>query len=344
MRHHYLPFIPRPNYQNGKNKHNSLGFRGDEIQIPKPKGTFRIVLLGGSTTYTSGVPDYQKSYPYLLEMILKRTLPSVEVVNAGCIRYSTWESLINLEFRVLDLEPDIVVVYHGINDVHPRLVYPYEAYRGDNSGARSPYVRPEETFWDRSAALRITRTRLGLRNSVAGLLFLRTHDYLSTNFTMEFLTQKQGEQYPSDVFLKHSAQEMLENNRPTYFRRNLENIVAICKFRGIKTVMMTFAWSDQFPKHPLASSDEYQQAYREQNVAVKEVCKERDIPCYDFMGEMPKDPIYWMDGRHVNELGAEVKADLVAKYFFRSSGLLPDTGDIRETIKTQGEIINDSPI
>jgi len=104
-RHHYLPFMPTPNFQEGKNKHNSLGFRGDEIQIPKPKGIFRIVLLGGSTTYTSDVPDYKKSYPYQLQTILRRQLPSVEVVNAGCIKYSTWESLANLEFRVLDLEP-----------------------------------------------------------------------------------------------------------------------------------------------------------------------------------------------------------------------------------------------
>lgn len=322
MRHHYLPFIPRPNFQDGKNKHNSLGFRGDEVQIPKPDGTFRIVLLGGSTTYTSHVQDYQKSYPYILQSNLQRRFPSVEVVNAGAIKYSTWESLANLEFRVLDLEPDLIVVYHGVNDVHNRLVYPYEAYRGDNSGSRVPYVNPEETFWDRSALLRILRTRFELRRPV--LLYIRTHDYLPTNFTMEFLFQKLEGRYPSGVFLEHSAEAMLKNNPPTYFKRNIENMVAICKVRGIKVVLMTFAWSSQFPKRPFASSNEYQEAYEEQNTVIKQLCNKADIHCYDFADEMPMDPKYWQDGVHVNSLGAEMKAELLAQFLFRA-GLLPET-------------------
>ena len=55
--HHYLGFIPAPNFQRGENKHNQLGFRGDDISVEKPKDTYRIVAVGGSTTYGSGVED-----------------------------------------------------------------------------------------------------------------------------------------------------------------------------------------------------------------------------------------------------------------------------------------------
>ncbi len=33
--HRYLGYYPTPNYQSGLNKHNSLGFRGEEIQKDK---------------------------------------------------------------------------------------------------------------------------------------------------------------------------------------------------------------------------------------------------------------------------------------------------------------------
>jgi len=86
--------------------------------MPKPAGQFRIVCLGGSTTYTSDVKDYRDSYPYLLEKYLKaQGYNDVTVVNAGAGSWSSWESLINFQFRVLDLDPDLIIVYHGINDI-----------------------------------------------------------------------------------------------------------------------------------------------------------------------------------------------------------------------------------
>ena len=49
---------------------------------------------------------------------------NVQVINAGVVAYASWDTLANFEFRVLDLDPDIVIVYHAINDVIARLVDP----------------------------------------------------------------------------------------------------------------------------------------------------------------------------------------------------------------------------
>ena len=50
-------WVPRPGYEiKGANIHikiNSLGFRGEEFSKAKPPGTFRIVVLGASTTFSS---------------------------------------------------------------------------------------------------------------------------------------------------------------------------------------------------------------------------------------------------------------------------------------------------
>ena len=68
----YIGYIPAPNYEQNKNKHNEWGFRGADATYTD--NDFVIALLGGSTTYTSRVNDYQKSYPYLLEKKLNMAL------------------------------------------------------------------------------------------------------------------------------------------------------------------------------------------------------------------------------------------------------------------------------
>ncbi|MEM9777435.1 MAG: hypothetical protein AAF902_22850, partial [Chloroflexota bacterium] len=66
--HHYLNYIPRPNYQKDLTSNNSLGFRGsEEIEMPKPDGRFRVVAIGGSTTYTIKVLNDIEAYPAQLE-------------------------------------------------------------------------------------------------------------------------------------------------------------------------------------------------------------------------------------------------------------------------------------
>jgi hypothetical protein len=110
--HHYLNHYPTPNYRKGSTSHNSLGFRGKEISPTKGPDTYRIVAIGGSTTYTSAVEDDEKTFTAQLNKILAEDFAyrNVEVINAGVVAYNSWESLINFQFRVLDLDPDLVIV------------------------------------------------------------------------------------------------------------------------------------------------------------------------------------------------------------------------------------------
>ena len=65
--HRYLGYAPTPGYSRGPNRHNALGFRGAEVAVPKPPTAYRIVCLGGSTTYGDGVEDWHFTYPALLQ-------------------------------------------------------------------------------------------------------------------------------------------------------------------------------------------------------------------------------------------------------------------------------------
>lgn len=63
--HHYLVYYGTPGYRSpeGLDSHNSWGFRGPEIAVPKLEGVHRIAILWGSAAYTFGVNDWRKDFP-----------------------------------------------------------------------------------------------------------------------------------------------------------------------------------------------------------------------------------------------------------------------------------------
>jgi hypothetical protein len=98
---------------------NSLGFRGDEFSVKKPRKTLRIVCVGASTTFCAEASDNGHTWPARLEAILQPKYPTVtiQVINAGVGGYVISDSLKNIENRVLPLEPDLVIYYEANNDI-----------------------------------------------------------------------------------------------------------------------------------------------------------------------------------------------------------------------------------
>jgi lysophospholipase L1-like esterase len=130
MAYRPLPYVmwglkPSWNRQPGKanltRTSNALGFRGAEIEQPKPAGRYRIVCLGGSTTYDDAVNDDETNVVQL-QALLRAARPGqdIEVINAGVPSYTSAEDLPNLAFRLIDLQPDAVLIYQGINDFRTR--------------------------------------------------------------------------------------------------------------------------------------------------------------------------------------------------------------------------------
>ncbi len=317
--HRYLGYYPTPNFSKGENKHNSLGYRGDEVLSPKPPGQYRIVCMGGSTTYGDKFEEYFMSYPSLLEEELKlRGYNNVNVINAGAQGWSSCESLINFELRILDLEPNLIIVLHGINEIHPRFVWPSKVYKGDKSGSRE---HPKTVFmpniWEYSTLVRILMIRSG---------FIRPHaDFESviakktrTYYGAEFDSQKRMGTYPSGIFKKISAKKMLMTNKPKYFKRNIENIIAIAKFRGIDVILATFAYSPYFKNQPRVSSEEHISAFEEMNIILINIARENRIRLFDFANLFPKDKRYFVDGRHTTVEGTKLKAKLFAEYIIEN--------------------------
>jgi len=106
---------------------NAMGFRGPAVSVPKPPGTFRIVLLGESTTHGWGVSDSETIDAYMRRALDQRyPARHVEVVNLAFDGYDAYQLYQRLETDGLGLQPDVLIVNSGINDVRnarfPHLV------------------------------------------------------------------------------------------------------------------------------------------------------------------------------------------------------------------------------
>ena len=98
---------------------NSDGFRDYEYQRKKPKDTFRIVILGDSTTARNGVRNLDRIYAKVLERKLNESNAGglkFEVLNLGVGGYHTLQEAELLRTKGLQYEPDLVLLTFCIND------------------------------------------------------------------------------------------------------------------------------------------------------------------------------------------------------------------------------------
>ena len=96
---------------------NELGFRGAPVAPEKPAQVFRIVALGDSFTYGTGV-DEGDTWPAQLEARLRELAPErpLEVLNWGVPAYNTRQEIAQLNQRVKTYRPDLVLLCAYVND------------------------------------------------------------------------------------------------------------------------------------------------------------------------------------------------------------------------------------
>lgn len=138
----FLGHMARP--YSGDDLHiNALGFRDERTSyLDKPERTIRIFITGGSVTYGLGASSEALTFPRILERILNEETGNAagyryEVVNAGFPAWSTTQEKILVQQRLVDLHPDIVIMFSGSNDV-------YWSLRGWD--IRSFYTQMDQNF------------------------------------------------------------------------------------------------------------------------------------------------------------------------------------------------------
>ena len=96
---------------------NNEGFRGPEINYNKTNNDFRIFMIGGSTVFGSGLSNDRETIPYQLFKKFNEKYDNVEVINAGISSITSFEELYIIENILVNLKPDMIIVYDGANDI-----------------------------------------------------------------------------------------------------------------------------------------------------------------------------------------------------------------------------------
>lgn len=92
------------------------------IDEKKKETTYRIVTLGGSTTDATQV-NIKSWSEYIFEMCRSLNGINVEIYAGGMGGYVSTQEMRKLLRDVLELQPDLVISYSGVNDAQPQIYY-----------------------------------------------------------------------------------------------------------------------------------------------------------------------------------------------------------------------------
>jgi lysophospholipase L1-like esterase len=266
----------------GGSMHNSLGFRGPEISTLKPEGRLRIVCMGESSTYCTGLDDVS-TYPYRLGEHLKRLKPGVdlEVINAGVAGYTSIENILRLLFNIVPLSPDLIVYYYTHNDVHPRW---YEGLSRDYREYSCSWFEPPSgglSGWQKK--------RHKLATAYVGNIVRRRDKRLRS--------------------ARHIA-----GNRPDAFRANLSALALLAKAAGASVVFVN-------PNYrPPDSGDPAADAVWEHRRVVEDIGERVGASIIDLNGRLDYSAVgnrslndNYRDAVHFTGKGADAAARIIAE-------------------------------
>jgi len=295
--------IPNLDYY-GWFKINSLGLRGEEVSVERPPNVFRIACLGASTTFDIGSVGKDLPWPEVLQKQLRSILPErrIEVINLGIPGCTSLDSLINLQFRALDLDPDLVIFYHAHNDIN------YSTF-GSSEPTNSEGLFPSEQ------RPRSRTKRWLLHNSLL---------YAKGRMKLKLLSVSSGT--PKAANPELFEQRFDQGARK--FRANLTSFLAICAANDIAVVLPEVVISyreDLDPAEKEANGRLLTTAYWGQNPEwvtakyaiyneiISELAKNYECRFVSTSDFVPGGDKYFHDVMHFNGTGSRAMGDGLAK-------------------------------
>ena len=308
----FLNFTLNPNLSDVSKQ----GFRGATVAIPKPPGIYRIIALGGSTTFGTGLTT-EETWPYQLQRLLQDQYgyQSVEVVNLGVPGYYSMNSVVNLATHGLALEPDLVIDNDGVNDAVISIYQDPACYSSD-----SPLLGlgMDQGVWQSNAT---------------GLPVSTLYRYLAVRFgwmadpttlTSRAVSTGLCPPEPGDG----NFSQRLAKNPPIYFERNLRSINALAQSAKATTVFISTAWNVAAARQTL-TADPTQDGTRAliaaidgQNALIPAVARGTGALYLDLTTQLTSSDYFQGDNVHLTAQGAHEQAAILAAYL-NTQGLIP---------------------
>jgi lysophospholipase L1-like esterase len=250
---------------------------GQTVTMEKAENEIRIISLGGSTTVNRRNKEKIK-YTSELQAYFEGKYPqhNILVLNAGADSYSSAHSLVNLSLRLYEFNPDIITVYHGINDLTARQYGAYLAPDYSNKYLSDKFLSYEHRAGFRGAVWRYSRLA-----QIIKWKFSVVRGVLNKN------------QYTG------STKNAFDG--PKLFRRNLESMVALNRHNGVETVLITQA-------HKKSNIEDFILYNNE----VIECGLKNNVPVVDAARELTGDASLFLDRTHLTSKGVRKLTQAIA--------------------------------
>lgn len=232
-----LPLRVDKFYNGAQATYNEQGIRGPLVAVPKPPDVYRVLLLGGSTAAGWGVGDSLTIDAYM-RRDLDRLEPNkrVEVVSLAVPGYDSYQDLERLRVDGVLLQPDVVILHTGINDVRNAR---FDSLRGSPD--------PRTLIWQSTLASLESR-----KHGLAGLwLGAKHYSFLARlpGIVREGVARRQELDTIRTVIPHESA--------VNYFDRNVSEAVKVARSVGASVVLSVppsaIAWRNR-PGDPVERS------------------------------------------------------------------------------------------
>lgn len=291
VEHPYLNYAVNPavTYGGFRQFNAEYKIRRSEPIRPRDQVNWRVLVLGGSTTFGEMLSRETDTWVFQLEQRVRTLCDRCDVINGGVGGYTVLENFIHYVTLLTNLKPDVVLFYEGINDAHARLF-------GDITSDYSNYRIP----WRSEGAV------LPRPNPALTWLYPYRFYFLSRQILRVQQTGIGGvtsRPYPPPT----EWAAALKRNSPNAYKTHLRDLSLLILAQGSRAVII--------PQHFVALNDVdriFMEGVTQHNIVNMEVAKELGMPYLRDLvasGTFNLDDTF--DNCHFNERGSAKMADLV---------------------------------
>jgi lysophospholipase L1-like esterase len=287
---------------NGVQQVNSEGYRNGTKEFgKKEEGKIRIITIGGSTTFGWLIKDYQQTWPSQLEeMLNKKFNGQVEVINAGLPGGMSSESVVAFIMKDKFLEPDLVILHNGGNDLAP-LLYDnyYPDYRYHRAIIGADKLRPGEK-------------KIITKSNFVKLIYA----FWFKDFTLSSVRSE-----PEQKIELAEAIKNVKKHSPIGFERNMTTLIQESKSVGAAVVLFPFHLASDKIYEVVPEPMRYAQklhpamvmAIAKNKEVLKTLAKKYNLPYHEMAADrIPLENFF--DHCHMKPEGDRMKAEFIAQY------------------------------
>jgi lysophospholipase L1-like esterase len=310
--HHYMNYALNPRSSGKAGQINSEYHirRGEPIR-PRSEINRRILVLGGSTTFDTQIAREEDTWVGQVEKLVREKYGNnYDVINGGVGGYTLQENMIHYITLLTHLEPDVVLLFEGINDVHPRF---YGKVKWDYSNYRRR--------WNSKGGLIPPPSKLLRWSWIYRYYYLRRHIQPAVSGGIDILARKPYP--PADTW-----KESLKRNPPKVYEKKLEALCDLVQGQGRAIAILPQFFTVTYPTDEI-----YIQGLRENNEVSRRVARRKGAAFAEYLYRNPPfKPEDFNDNCHFNEPAAKKMAAQVFEFLEREKLL-----DSKKTVSGEAE-------